>query len=150
MARQHPLPDHWAFPVPKGREMIERTENKGQKTVLLIDDNHDTLDMLEMFLYDEFEILTALNGFEGLTMAKEHLPDCILADIMMPVMDGIKLFNCLKKDKATASIPIVAVTSFSRRITSKSLLNMGFNGVVSKPLERQVVLDTVYTMLAKR
>jgi CheY-like chemotaxis protein len=120
------------------------------KTILLIDDNHDTLDMLEMFLYDEFEILTALNGFEGLALAKETLPDCILADIMMPVMDGIKLFNSLKKDKATKTIPIVAVTSFSRGITSKSLLNMGFDGVVSKPLKREVIRDMVHEMLKKR
>jgi CheY-like chemotaxis protein len=130
--------------------MSTGNEDRTRKAVLLIDDNHDTLDMLEMFLYEEFDILTALNGFEGLTMAKENLPDCILADIMMPVMDGIKLFNSLKKDKATAGIPVVAVTSFSRRITAKSLLNMGFNGVVSKPLKREEILETVHRMLADR
>jgi CheY-like chemotaxis protein len=113
------------------------------KKILLIDDNHDTLDLLEMFLYRDFEITTAMNGFEGLKKAGELLPDVIITDIMMPIMDGIKLFNSLKKEDKTRSIPIIAITSFVKKITKKSLLNMGFEGVVSKPLEREAVMDTV-------
>lgn len=111
--------------------------------VLLIDDNHDTLDLLEVFLYKDFEIITAMNGFEGLKKAEEIIPDVIVTDIMMPIMDGIKFFNGLKKEEKTKSIPVVAITSFVKKITKKSLLNMGFDGVVSKPLEREAVIDTI-------
>lgn len=111
--------------------------------ILLVDDNHDTLDLMEMYLYKDFEISTAMNGFEGLKRAEEELPDLIITDIMMPVMDGIRFFNNLKKKEKTSNIPVIAITSFVRKITKKSLVNMGFNGVVSKPLVRQTVLDTV-------
>jgi len=111
--------------------------------VLLVDDNHDTLDLLEMFLYKDFEVLTAMNGFEGLKKAEEELPDLIITDIMMPVMDGIRFFNNLKKQEKTNQTPVIAITSFAKKITRKSLLNMGFTGVVSKPLVKETVLDTV-------
>jgi CheY-like chemotaxis protein len=111
--------------------------------ILLVDDNHDTLDLMEMYLYKDFEISTAMNGFEGLKRAEEELPDLIITDIMMPVMDGIRFFNNLKKMEKTSNIPVIAITSFVKKITKKSLVNMGFNGVVSKPLDRQIVLDTV-------
>lgn len=111
--------------------------------ILLVDDNHDTLDLLEIYLYKEYEILTALNGFEGLKKAEEELPDLIITDIMMPVMDGIRFFNNLKKQEKTKTIPVIAITSFVKKITKKSLLNIGFNGVVSKPLNRDAVVETV-------
>lgn len=111
--------------------------------ILLVDDNHDTLDLLEIYLYKEYEILTALNGFEGLKKAEEVLPDLIITDIMMPVMDGIRFFNNLKKQEKTKTIPVIAITSFVKKITKKSLLNIGFNGVVSKPLNRDAVVETV-------
>jgi CheY-like chemotaxis protein len=116
--------------------------------ILLIDDNHDTLDLLEMYLYKDYEVITALNGFEGLKRAENEIPDLIITDIMMPVMDGIRFFNSLKKVDKTISIPVIAITSFVKKITKKSLLNMGFNGVVSKPLVRNTILDTVHKVLS--
>ncbi|MFP4014219.1 MAG: response regulator [Chitinispirillaceae bacterium] len=114
-----------------------------QKKILLVDDNHDTLDLLEVFLYKEFEIITALNGFEGLKKAEEEFPDLIITDIMMPVMDGIRFFNHLRKSEQICHIPVIAVTSFIRKLTQSSLLNMGFNGVVSKPLDRTAILNAI-------
>ena len=116
--------------------------------ILLIDDNNDTLDILEMYLYKEFEVITAMNGFEGLKRAEEESPDLIITDIMMPIMDGIRFFNSLKKIEKTSHIPVIAITSFVKKITKKSLINMGFNGVVSKPLDRQAVLDTVHKVIS--
>lgn len=111
--------------------------------ILLVDDNHDTLDLLEIYLYKDFEILTAFNGFEGLKRAEDELPDLVITDIMMPVMDGIRFFNNLRKQEKTKSIPVIAITSFVKKITKKSLINIGFNGVVSKPLDRDTVIETV-------
>jgi len=118
-----------------------------QPTILLIDDNHDTLDLLEVFLFKEFEIATALNGFEGMRMAEELLPDLIITDIMMPVMDGIRFFNQLRRQEKMNSIPVIAMTSFLKKMTRKSLLNMGFNDIIAKPIERQTVIDAVTNIL---
>jgi two-component system sensor histidine kinase ChiS len=112
-------------------------------TLLIIDDSHDTLDLLELFLYREYEIFTELNGFEGLKRAEKILPDLIITDIMMPEMDGIRFINRIRKIEGLARIPVIAVTSFSQKYTAKSLLNVGFSSVIAKPFNRQIVLETV-------
>jgi CheY-like chemotaxis protein len=121
-----------------------------KKKILLVDDHHDILDLLELFLYRDYEIVTAANGFEGLKKAREEAPQCIITDIMMPVMDGIKFFNSLKKQEGTATIPVIGITSFVKKITIKSLLNLGFFGVITKPLDRDALLSTVIKALAPR
>ena len=105
--------------------------------ILIVDDNLDVLDLLELFLYRDYEIITAVNGFDGLNIAKEFVPDCIVTDIMMPVMDGIKFINRLKRDSVTALIPVVAATSFVKSNTTNSLLSVGFKAVIEKPLKRE-------------
>lgn len=115
--------------------------------ILIIDDSHDALDMLEIILYKEFDILTALNGFDGLKKAEEESPDLIITDIMMPVMDGIRFFNNLKKQSKTSHIPVIAITSFLKKITRRSLKNIGFDAVISKPFDRKVIIDTVNKIL---
>ncbi|MBN1576460.1 MAG: response regulator [Chitinispirillaceae bacterium] len=120
----------------------------GKPKLLLIDDSLDTLDLVELFCYRDFDVFTAGNGFEGLKMAREISPDLIITDIMMPVVDGIRLFNDLHRQEKTAAIPIVAMTSFLKKITRKSLLNMGFNGVIAKPIERERLLAMVTRLLS--
>lgn len=99
--------------------------------------------MLEIFLYKQYDIITALNGFEGLKKAEEEKPDCIITDIMMPVMDGIKFYNTLKKNDAIAHIPVIAVTSFIKKISTKSLIHIGFSDVISKPFTLDDILESV-------
>jgi CheY-like chemotaxis protein len=122
----------------------------GKKKLLLVDDNHDILDLLEVFLYDDFEITSVLNGFEGLKTAEELVPDLIITDIMMPVMDGIKFLNNLRKKQKISLVPVIAITSFAKKLNVKSLLSMGFNGVVSKPFNRDAILEVIRNVLNKK
>jgi two-component system, sensor histidine kinase and response regulator len=114
-----------------------------RKKALLIDDDHGILDLLEVFLFEQYEIITALNGFEGLTIAQEQMPDLIITDIMMPVMDGIKFLNTLRRRPEAANIPVIAVTSFTKKMNEKSLVSVGFKAVVFKPLNREAVLEAL-------
>jgi two-component system, chemotaxis family, response regulator PixH len=123
---------------------------KKQKTIILVDDDHGILDLLELYLYGDYKIVTALNGFEGLKKADELLPDFIITDIMMPVMDGIKFLNTLRKRPETANIPVIAITSFNKMRNEKSLLNMGFKGVVFKPLKREAILEAIDHVVGKK
>ena len=122
----------------------------GKKKLLLVEDNHDILDLLEVFLYDDFEITSVLNGFEGLKTAEELVPDLIITDIMMPVMDGIKFLNNLRKKQKISLVPVIAITSFAKKLNVKSLLSMGFNGVVSKPFNREAILEVIRNVLNKK
>ncbi|MDR2728279.1 MAG: response regulator [Chitinispirillales bacterium] len=119
-----------------------------KKTILLVDDNQDTLDILEIFLYKDYEIITALNGFEGLKKAENEAPDLIMTDITMPVMDGIRFFNQINKNESAKQTPVIAVTSFDHDITTNSLLSMGFCAVVSKPFEKQTIIAAVSSALS--
>jgi two-component system, chemotaxis family, response regulator PixH len=123
---------------------------KKHKKVVLIDDDHGVLDLLEVYLYGDYEIITAINGFEGLKKAVEFLPDFIITDIMMPVMDGIKFLNTLRKRPETATIPVIAITSFNKMMNEKSLLNMGFKGVIFKPLSREAVVEVIEEVFNKQ
>ena len=119
----------------------------GRPKLLLIDDNNNTLDLLEVFLFNDYELVTAENGFEGLTTAERELPDLILTDIMMPVMDGIAFFNELKRRERTDDTPVIAVTSFAEQTTTKSLLSVGFAAVIAKPFNREELLETIDAQL---
>lgn len=118
-----------------------------KKSILLVDDNEYTLDLLEIFLYKQYEILTAQNGFDGYNIAMEKVPACIITDVMMPVMDGIKFISNLKKREKTSLIPVIAVTSFIKKISRRSLLNIGFRDVVLKPLKRNTVVNAVKNVI---
>jgi CheY-like chemotaxis protein len=117
------------------------------KKILIIDDDHDALDLLEVILFRDYDLSTAVNGFEGLAKAQEIKPDCILTDIMMPVMDGIGFINNLRKHPEFGKTPVIAVTSFTDKHPVKSLLNIGFSDVVSKPFRNSDVLKTVRSVL---
>jgi CheY-like chemotaxis protein len=121
-----------------------------KKKVLIVDDNHDMLDLLEVFLFGKYDCVTALNGFEGLKTARELVPDLIITDIMMPVMDGIKFFNSLRDDQKMAAVPVIAITSFAKKANVKSLLSVGFSAVLTKPFSRDIIIGTVEKTLKKQ
>ena len=117
--------------------------------ILVVDDDPWILKMVTTVLGKRgHEIHVGRNGREGLSKAKEIEPDLIITDIMMPGVDGIRLFNDLRKLEKTASIPVVAMTSFLKKITRKSLLNMGFNDVITKPVERERLLAVLTRLLS--
>jgi CheY-like chemotaxis protein len=121
-----------------------------RKKVLVVDDSHDILDLIEVFLYGRYDVKTALNGFEGLRAARETAPDLIITDIMMPVVDGIKFLSSLREDQKTARIPVIAITSFIKKANVKSLLSLGFSSVITKPFDRDTIAGAVETSLAQR
>lgn len=132
----------------KASDQTAPAPGSARKRVLIIDDDHDILDLLEIILYQQFEIATAVNGFEGLKIAGALKPDLILTDIMMPVMDGIKLLNNLRRQPETSTIPVVAVTAFLKEHSVKSLLSLGFAAVVGKPFEKNNVISVIKEKLA--
>ncbi len=84
------------------------------QTILVVDDEKDLLDLIEYNLKKEgFDVLKAENGEEGIKIAKEHNPDLVLMDIMMPKMDGMEAVEKMRADDALKSIPIIFLTARS-------------------------------------
>ncbi|MCJ8271314.1 MAG: response regulator, partial [Psychrosphaera sp.] len=124
--------------------------NSQLKTILIIDDNADLRTLLHGQLSEHYFCLQAENGQKGLELAKEHLPDLILSDVMMPVMDGYQLAQLLKSDNLTHHIPIILLTakgSVESRIKGLQLL---VDDYLAKPFNLEELLLRIRNILTIR
>jgi len=107
------------------------TETK-MKTILLVDDDPELLDVTENALKKRgYDVIRAENGMKALQIVKSRRPDLILADVLMPEMDGYQLYKELKNNKATADIPVLIITGRGKMEDSFKVL--GVDGFIAKP-----------------
>lgn len=103
--------------------------------ILIVEDNEKNRllvhDVLSFFGYEVFE---AVNGEDAVQKAREMLPDMVLMDVQMPVMDGIAALKVLRCAEETAGINIIALTSFAMKHDREKLLEAGFNDYLAKPI----------------
>ena len=115
--------------------------------ILVVDDEEGIRKNIERLLTLEgYEVATAPNGHHGLVIARSMLPDIVITDINMPVMDGYGLVKKIKEE-LKLSTPTVAVTAFAIQGDRENLLLAGFDGYVSKPIdigELEKLLDTYF------
>lgn len=122
-----------------------------KKTILVVDDEQDVLTYLTALFQDHgFAVLTALDGEQGITAARDHHPDLITLDITMPNQSGVRMFRDLQADPATADIPVIIVTGISREFrrfleTRKQVTPPA--GYFEKPVDRDELLQKVREVL---
>jgi len=105
-------------------------------TVLIIEDNIDNLDLVRFLLAEEnYRILTARDGKEGLALARKELPEIILLDLALPEMDGWRLARAVKDDPQTAGIKVVAITAHALPYDRERAMEAGCDGYITKPLD---------------
>jgi len=97
--------------VPEKEAEEKETLADTRPVVLVVEDNDDIREYIETSLNTKFQILTAANGQEGLELANKKLPDVIVSDVMMPIMDGMELCRRIKGDIATSHIPVILLTA---------------------------------------
>lgn len=105
------------------------------KKILVVDDYKENIDILVESLIDHYSVFIALNGEEALEIANQILPDLILLDIMMPVMDGYEALAALKSEAATADIPVILVSALSEISNKKKGFDLGAVDYITKPFE---------------
>ena len=116
--------------------------------ILIIDDNPANLEIFEMRLAaNNYEIITASDGQEGLAMAKERLPDLILLDIMMPKMDGIEVCRHLRAESSLPFMPIIIVTAKTDSKDVVAGLEAGADEYLTKPVNHAALVARVKSML---
>lgn len=114
------------------------------KKILVVEDNKKNRTLIrDVLRYYGYEVIEAENGAEGVKMAKEHLPDLILLDIQMPVMDGFKALKILKDMPETRNIKVIALTSFAMAGDREKILHAGFDDYLSKPVDTRKLPLTV-------
>ena len=95
-------------------------EEKTKKKVCIVDDEENIREIYETILKKSgYDVITAANGAEGLKLIKEQRPDVVLADIMMPEVDGIEMISEIRKDKDLIGIPVVVMTNIDNEETFK-------------------------------
>lgn len=118
--------------------------------ILIVDDSEKNLKLFKLIIASMgHEIMTAGNGEEGIKKAKEELPDLILMDIQMPVMDGVSAVNVLSADEATKNIPVIALTSYAMKGDRERFLQHGFTDYISKPIDTDNFMDTIKKVLGE-
>ena len=112
------------------------------KKILVVDDEPDVLELIEFNLKAAgFEVATAVDGAEALTKARSVQPALILLDVMLPEIDGMQVCKTLKREPATASIPIIMLTAKAAEIDRVLGLELGADDYVTKPFSpRELVL----------
>jgi CheY-like chemotaxis protein len=107
------------------------------RKVLIIDDEDDIREIAALSLESVagWEVITARSGAQGLARAIEHLPDAILLDVMMPGMDGPTIFRELRKNTATARIPVLLLTAKVQSSDQRRFADLGVDAVLFKPFD---------------
>jgi two-component system phosphate regulon response regulator PhoB len=112
--------------------------------VLVVDDEASVRHLLQVMLTTEgYRPLLAANGAEGLQMAHEHLPDLIILDWMMPILDGLATLQALRNDPATTHIPVVMLTARQGDSAMAQAMVHGADFYITKPFDAEEMLAVV-------
>ncbi len=121
-----------------------------EQTLLIVEDNVDIGNYIAELLSDEFTILQAYNGKEGLEMALEKMPDLIISDVMMPIMDGIELTHNLKTNVTTSHIPVILLTARASFMNKMEGFETGADDYVTKPFNESLLRARIKNILKNR
>ena len=119
-------------------------------TVLIVDDNADMRAYLRTLLLDRYYVIEAADGQSGLRLAVESVPDIVVSDVMMPVMDGLTFCSRLKQHEATSHIPVILLTARSSEQQHIEGLQTGADIYMTKPFSADLLLANIASLLANR
>ncbi len=116
--------------------------------VLVVEDNPANLSLMEYLLRAfGYTVLTAIDGVQGIELARREIPDVILMDLQMPKLNGFEAASQLKAHPALKRIPLVAVTAFAMVGDRDKILAQGFDGYIPKPITPETFVDQVQTFI---
>jgi DNA-binding response OmpR family regulator len=119
--------------------------------ILIVDDEPNIVqtlqDRLEM---NDFEVVTACNGKEGLDQAIQHMPDVVLLDVIMPVMDGLEMLEALRKEPSCEDVSVVMLTARSQTQDIARANACGIEDYIVKPFDLSELLEKIECIVEKR
>jgi two-component system cell cycle response regulator DivK len=118
--------------------------------ILIVEDNPANLTLATFLLESAGHVVvSATDGETGLRLAKEEQPALILMDIQLPGMDGLEVVGLLKRDDATRSIPVLALTALAMKGDEERIRAAGCDGYIAKPIRYQEFLATIAVELGR-
>lgn len=138
-------------PMPNTAEKTEeKEESEDHITILIVEDNAEMRIFLTNILSENYKVLTAENGEQGLKTARESIPDMILTDVMMPVMDGLDMVKHLKEDPDTCHIPIIVLSAKSSLDDRIEALEQGIDDYLTKPFSATYLKTRIAALFKQR
>lgn len=118
--------------------------------ILVVEDTEDLRTFITNQLKTNYRVLSAPNGKEGFELAKKEIPDLIISDVMMPVMDGLELCNAVRNEELTAHIPLIMLTARSAEEHQLEGLQTGADDYIPKPFNVDILLLKIHNQLETR
>jgi two-component system phosphate regulon response regulator PhoB len=119
------------------------------KTILIVEDDPKSMTLTrDLLKISGYITIQATDGIQGVELAKSAKPDLILMDIMMPKKDGYAACHDIKADQATRNIPVVMLTAVGFDLNKMLAKQYGANGYVTKPFDRQQLINAISPLLA--
>jgi ABC-type sugar transport system substrate-binding protein/DNA-binding response OmpR family regulator len=131
-------------------DIVVRDQSDELATVLIVDDNDDMRRYLRTLLLNRYYVLEASDGQSGWKLARESVPDLIISDVMMPVMDGLTFCGKIKTEPLTSHIPVILLTARSTEQQQAEGLSQGADAYLTKPFSAEVLLAHIASLLANR
>ena len=129
---------------------MTKTLESQNSTILVIDDDQNTVDLITNLFVSKNTVLTTSNGKDGLAIAKKERPDLVLLDVVIPDMDGHMVCSHLKATLETETIPIIFLSSKNRIEDELAALDLGAIDFISKPIIPQIVEARVKNQLSQK
>lgn len=119
--------------------------------ILVVEDSVEMLSNISSLLsLNGFTVISAKNGFEGLTAAKNGYPDVIISDIMMPVMDGIEMLSAIRENELLQTTPVIFLTAKADRRDLREGMVKGADDYITKPFKSSELLEAINTQIKKK
>ena len=128
----------------------DTTDENAAATLLIVDDNADIRTYLRTILQGRYQLLEAADGQEGLNTAREQVPDLIVSDVMMPVMNGLEFCQQVKDDMATSHIPVILLTARALNQHQIEGYRSGADAYITKPFQADLLLARIENLLHSR
>ena len=129
---------------------VKSGENRVKKTVLIVEDNSELRNYLKNELKEDYKLKMAINGKEGLQMAIKFIPDLVISDVMMPIMDGFEMCSSIKKDIRISHIPILLLTAKGMQIDRVKGIDSGADVYLNKPFNMNVLKSHLSQLINSR
>ncbi len=119
-------------------------------SILLVEDNEDNRSLIRQVAeIMDVALIEAVNGLEGVQMARSAAPSLILMDLSLPVMTGWEAASAIKADLATAGVPIIALTAHAMDGDERRALEAGCDSFITKPIDVQTFMELIEGYLAR-
>ncbi|HMZ07757.1 MAG TPA: response regulator [Anaerolineales bacterium] len=117
------------------------------KTVLIVEDTELNIDLITQLLEDDYKLLVARDGIEGVSMATEYNPDLILMDISLPILDGYEATRTIRKTRPT--LPIIGLSAHAMEGHEQKAKDAGCNDYLTKPVDDRLLFNMLKKYLGE-